>query len=75
MTEFENPYLEDREPSKGELAQEYASLFNMAALFFGLEFTDKEKDTFPIVVGAIMRERHKVDITKLLELVKRFVPQ
>ena len=74
MDGFPNPYLEKREPSQGELAQEYASLFSMAALFFGLEFTDREKEAIPIVIGAVMRERKKVDLIKLVETLKGFIP-
>ena len=75
MTEgFPNPYLEEREPSQGELAQEYANLFSMAALFFGLAFTDREKEAIPIVIGAFMRERKKVDLVKLVEMLKGFIP-
>ena len=75
MTEFPNPYLEPREKSPGELAQEYASLFQMASLFFGLEFTERERDAIQAVIGAIMRERHKVDIVKLVETFKVFLPK
>ena len=74
MPEFPNPYLEEREKSQGELAQEYASLLNMASLFFGLSFTDREKDAIPVVIGAIMRERKKVDLVKLVETLKGFLP-
>jgi len=69
---FDNPYQEDREQSSGELAQEYAGLFNMAALFFGLEFTDREKEAIPVVIGAIMRERHKIGADSILALLKQF---
>ena len=69
-----NPYLEEREASPGELAQEYAALFNMASLYFGLSFTEREKDAIPIVIGAIMRERKKVDLVKLVETLKGFLP-
>ena len=75
MTEgFPNPYLEEREPSQGELAQEYASLFSMAALFFGITLTDREKEAVPVLIGAIMRERKKVDLVKLVETLKGFIP-
>jgi hypothetical protein len=69
---FPNPYTEVREQSQGELAQEYAGLFNMAALFFGLEFTDNEKKAIPVVIGALMRERKKIDIDKILALLRQF---
>ena len=74
MTSFPNPYLETREQSPGELTQEYASLFSMAALFFGLAFTDREKEAIPIVIGAFMRERKKVDLVKLVDTLKGFIP-
>ena len=70
-----NPYLEKRELSQGELAQEYAALFNMAALFFGLQFTDREKYAFSICIGAVLRERHKVDLVKVIETLKGFIPK
>ena len=69
-----NPYAEEREKSPGELAQEWAALFTMASLFFGLSFTAREKAAIPIVVGALMRERKKVDLDKLLNMAKRFLP-
>ena len=72
---FPNPYLESREQSQGELAQEYAALFNMALLLFGLTFTDREKEAIPVVAGALMRERHKIDLIKLTDLIKQFIPQ
>ena len=74
MDGFPNPYLETREQSHGELTQEYAALFNSAALFFGLAFTDREKIAIPIVIGAFMRERKKVDLVKLVETLKGFIP-
>ena len=69
---FDNPYQEDRAPSPGELDQMYAGFFSMAALFFGLEFTDREKEAIPVVIGAIMRERHKVGLDSILALLKQF---
>lgn len=74
MEGFPNPYLETREKSQGELAQEYAAMFNMASLFFGLEFTDTEKRAFAVCIGAVLRERKKVDLPKLIEVVKGFIP-
>ena len=74
MDGFPNPYLETREKAPGERAQEYAALFNMASLFFGLSFTDREKNAIPIVIGALMRERKKVDLMKLVETLKGFIP-
>ena len=71
---FPNPYLEERDKSQGELAQEYAAMFNLALTFFGLTFTDREKGAIPIVIGALMRERHKVDLVKLVEMLKGFIP-
>jgi hypothetical protein len=71
---FPNPYTEVREQSQGELSQEYAALFNMAALFFGLSFTDREKQAIPVVIGAIMRERKKIDLESLTTLLKQFMP-
>ena len=50
-------------------------MFNMALIFFDLEFTDKEKDAIPVVIGALLRERHKVDLIKLTNLIKQFIPQ
>lgn len=70
---FPNPYLETRAKSQGELTQEYASLFNMASLFFGLSFTDTEKRAFAVCIGALLRERGKVDLDRLVWAVKRFV--
>ena len=75
MTGFPNPYLEERDKSQGELAQEYAALFNMALIFFGLTFTDREKEAIPVVIGALMRERHKVELTKLIDLINNFIPK
>ena len=72
---FPNPYLEERSLSPGEIAQEYAALFNMAAAFFGLQFTDREKYAFSICFGAILRERKKVDLVKLVETLKGFLPK
>ena len=75
MTEgFPNPYIEDREASSGELAQEYAALFKMISLFFDLEFTELEKNAIPVVIGAFMRERKKIDLVKLVETLKGFLP-
>ena len=75
MSEFPNPYLEERDPSQGELTQEYASLFNMAALLFNITLTDREKEAVPVLIGAIMRERKKVDLVKLAGTLKGFLPQ
>ena len=74
MSGFPNPYTEVREQSQGELSQEYAALFNMAALFFGLQFTDKEKAAIPVVVGAILRERKKIDFASVSALLEQFIP-
>lgn len=74
MSGFENPYLETREKSQGELAQEYASLLSMASLFLGLSFTDTEKRAFAVCIGALMRERKKVDLSKLIGLLKMVMP-
>lgn len=74
MAEFGNPYAESREKSPGELAVEYGELLKMASLFFGLSFTDKEKAAIPVVVGAFMRERKKVDLEKLFNTIKGFLP-
>ena len=49
-------------------------MFNMALIFFGLEFTDKEKDAIPTVIGALMRERHKIDVVRLVKIIKEFMP-
>lgn len=70
-----NPYLEERSLSPGEVAQEYAALFNMATAFFGLTFTDREKYAFSICISAIMRERKKVDLVKVLDTLKGFLPK
>ena len=67
---FPNPYAEPREKSKGELTQEWAELFKMASLFFGLTFTDKEKAAIPIVIGALLREGHKIGTIKLLQMLE-----
>jgi hypothetical protein len=75
MTGFNNPFFEIRGMSPGELAQQYASFFQMASLFFGLSFTDKEKEAIPIVIGALMRERGKVDIVKLFKTLEGFIPK
>ena len=69
---FDNPYIEIREQSQGELAQQYAGLFNMAALFFGLQFTDEEKKAIPVVIGALMRERKKIGFDSITSLLKQF---
>ena len=68
-----NPYAQDRDKAPGELAQEWASFFTMASAFFGLTFTDREKEAIPIVVGALMRERKKLDIDRLTWAIKKFV--
>ena len=47
----------------------------MASIFFGLSFTDREKNAIPIVIGALMRERKKVDLVKLVETLKGFLPE
>ena len=70
-----NPYLDERSLSPGEIAQEYAALFNMAAALFGLQFTDREKYAFSICFGAILRERKKVDLVKAVETLKGFIPK
>ena len=85
MADFPNPYFEERDKSQGELAQEYAAMFNMALIYFDLDFTDREREAIPIVAGALMRERHKIDLTKLanylriglehFNLIKQFIPQ
>ena len=74
MPDFANPYLEEREQSPGELAQEYAAMFNLAALFFNITLTDKEKAAVPVLIGAIMREGKKVDLVKLINTLKGFMP-
>ena len=71
---FPNPYLDEREKSDGELAQEYASLFLMASLLFDITLTDREKEAVPVLIGAIMRERKKVDLVKLTNALKGFLP-
>jgi hypothetical protein len=75
LSEFPNPYIATREKSQGELTQEYASLFNMASLLFGLSFTDTEKRAAAVVIGAVMRERKKIDFAQVADLLKRFLPQ
>lgn len=75
MGDVPNPYVEPREQAPGELAQEWASFFRMAALFFGIAFTDREKAAIPIVIGALLRERKKVDLVKLLKTVEAFIPK
>jgi hypothetical protein len=72
--EFGNPYLEKRKKSQGELAQEYAALFEMALLLFNLKFTDNEKRAIPVVIGALLRERKNLDLDKLLNMVKGVIP-
>lgn len=74
MGEFTNPYTETREKSPGELVQEYASLFKMASLFFGLSFTEREQEAIPVVIGAVMRESKKVDIVEVMKTLQRFIP-
>ena len=74
MAEFNNPYIEPREKAPGELAQEYAALFKMASLFFGVSLTDREQAAVPVLIGAFLRERKKIDIQKLLALIERFSP-
>ena len=71
---FPNPYLEERAQSQGELTQEQAALFNMAALFFQLDFTENEKRCIAVSIGAFMRERKRVDLVKLVETLKGFIP-
>lgn len=72
MTEFPNPYQEDRVKSQGELTQEYAALINMASLLIGAKLTDKEKAAIPVLVGAFMRERKNIDMGPLMRLLKQF---
>ena len=73
MEGFPNPYLETREKSPGELSQEYASLVAMASLFFGITLTETEKAALPILVGAFLRERKKVDLAKAADMLKGFL--
>ena len=47
----------------------------MAAALFGLQFTDREKYAFAICMGAILRERKKVDLVKVVETLKGFIPK
>ena len=75
MDGFTNPYIETREKSPGELAQEWAALLNMASLLFGLSFTDSEKRAVAVVIGAVMRERHKIDLVKLVKTIEGFLPK
>lgn len=75
MEGFPNPYLEPREKSQGELAQEYAALIAMASFLFGLSLTETEKAAIPILVGAVLRERKKVDLTKIADTLKQFFPK
>lgn len=70
-----NPYLEERDKSQGEVAQEWASLFLMASVFFGISLTDREKAAVPVLIGALLRERNKVDLEKLLSAVKQYLPK
>ena len=73
MTEIPNPYQEGRNKSPGELAQEYDSLMQMAFLLFGVTLTEREKAAVPVLVGAFMRERHKIDLQKIQSLLDRFL--
>lgn len=75
MSGITNPYLTPREKAPGELAEEYASLFLMASLFFGITLTEREKEAVPVLVRAFLRERGKVDLEKLLSTIKRFLPE
>jgi hypothetical protein len=71
-----NPYQETRKQSKGELTQEWASLFNMIASLSGLTFTDTEKRAFVVCIGALVREWQKgIGLLNLVNALTRFIPK
>ena len=50
-------------------------MFNLAALFFNITLTETEKAAVPVLIGAIMREGKKVDLVKLINTLKGFIPE
>lgn len=75
MAEFNNPYQEPRVTSKGELAQQWAELFKMASFLAGVEFTANEKLAIATVIGAVMREKGKIDLNRMASLIKLVMPK
>lgn len=75
MAGFTNPYEEPRATSKGELDQQWAELFKMASFLAGMEFTDREKSAIAIVIGAVMREKGKIDLDRMASLIKLVMPK